>query len=85
MNRPEKAWKKYRLEVYETDKPLQDINQERECSMSFYAGMLVAFNIFTQISSTFEEGEGILELEKLLGEIETAGLRTNLDRATGKS
>jgi len=85
MNRPQDAWKEYRLKVYETSKPLRQ-TQERECSMAFYAGMIMGFQTVSEIAGTaVDEDSGADELERFRQEIDSAAARVNLDRSDGKS
>lgn len=84
-NRPEEAWKKYRAAAYGHPGTLDQV-QERECSLSFYAGMITAFNMMAVIAArAVDDDAGSDELERLRQEIAKAAAISNLDRNDGKS
>jgi hypothetical protein len=84
MNRSQEAWKAYRLKVYDAAPLIQQ--QDRECSLAFYAGMMAAFNIVVEIGDAAADEEiGSKQLTEFLREISSAAARANLDRSDGKS
>jgi hypothetical protein len=85
VNRPQDAWKTYRLKVYEQSEPLAQM-QERECSLAFYAGMMVSFMAVAAIAdNAADDDSGSDELEKFRQEIDAAARLSNLDRSDGQS
>lgn len=84
MNRPQKLWTEFREAIYGTE-PLPP-EQERECTLAFYAGMICSFIEVSQISvNAKNEDVGAFELELFKREIDRASTLANLDRNTGKS
>lgn len=88
QNRPLKFWHEFRQSIYGA-KPLRP-EQERECSLSFYAGMLASFMEMSQISGRVADDEagidsGAEDMERLRIEIGVAARHANLDRSDGKS
>ena len=85
MNRAANAWEDYRLKVYDTLEPLDQM-QERECSLAFYAGMIEAFAEMSTITvDAKDEDSEAREMETFRLEIEKAVLRENLNRSRGDS
>jgi hypothetical protein len=84
MNRAEADWRAFRLKIYGS-KPLSKM-QERECSLSFYAGMMACFNACADIAAAAVDDEaGGDELEVLKRQIAAAAARTNLNRNDSQS
>ena len=85
MNEAVKLWEGYREEVYKEQMPLAK-EQERECSLAFYAGMMGSMALMAEISDEAKDEEaGALELEILRQQIVSASRHANLDRSDGKS
>jgi hypothetical protein len=84
-NRAIAEWQAYRRVIYQTNEPLP-LTQERECSLAFYAGMMSAFSLVSNIANrALDEDSGALEMEKFRQEIDFAAAHANLDRSTGTS
>jgi hypothetical protein len=87
-NQAVKEWEEYRDKVY--DGETLGPNQERECSLAFYAGMMCAFMTVATISDSVPDSDDGLNhgadlMEKFRIDIDRAAARANLDRNTGKS
>jgi hypothetical protein len=79
INRPTKFWQEFRKSVYGND-PIP-VTQDRECSLSFYAGMQAAFLEVVEISAAAEnEDDGAEAMDVFMREIVSTAMRANLDR-----
>jgi hypothetical protein len=80
-NRPIKFWEEFRVAIYHDE--VLPLEQERECSMAFYAGMLSAFNELSAIAGRAKSDDsGAYELEILRQEINHAAMQANQQRET---
>lgn len=74
MNEPKQLWQEYRDKIYG---PLPS-QQERECSLSFYAGMYQTFRCMVDIiDETIDEDTAFDSMENLRNGILQAALEAN--------
>jgi hypothetical protein len=88
MNTAIELWKKYQERVYGAGPMPKD--QERECSLAFYAGMEASFWRLSDISNQsadtdVSEAEAARCCEEFRVEIKVAATQANLDRSDGRS
>ena len=75
MNRPREFWQDFRLSIYGPEGLPK--NQERECSLAFYAGMLSAFIEVLRISRNNDTDAGAKDIDRLKTEIAVAARHAN--------